>query len=80
MQLGHYMHFHCFLFGLGVELDDLFVLGWLVEHLARLGFSISNEEVFKQSMLQNERANSISISSINYPRLQKYLSLHSIIY
>ena len=43
------------LLGLGVELDHSFGSKWLNNHLSRLGFSVSNQEVrkFKQSALED---------------------------
>ena len=44
------------LFGLGVEVDHMFGSKWLVNELAKLGFSISYDEVtkFKQSVVLDE--------------------------
>ena len=44
------------LFGLGVEMDHVFGLKWLINEMSRLGFSISYDEVtrFKQSVIQSE--------------------------
>ena len=41
------------LFGLGVEVDHVFGSKWFLNHLARLGFSITSDEVklYKQSVL-----------------------------
>lgn len=43
------------LFGLGVQLEKTFGSKWLVNHLSKLGFSITADEVlrFKQSAVQN---------------------------
>ena len=43
-------------FGLGVETDHVTGSKWLVDHLSRLGFSITHEEVgrYKQSVIQTE--------------------------
>jgi hypothetical protein len=47
------------LFGVGVELDHMFRSKWLINQLARLGFSISYDEVtrYKQSVLQEKQVN-----------------------
>ena len=39
------------LFGVGVDIDKSFASKWFIDHMARLGFSISSEEVklFKES-------------------------------
>lgn len=44
------------LFGLGVEVDHVFVSKWLINELSQLGFSISYDEVnrYKQSVIQSE--------------------------
>ena len=57
------------LFGLSVELNHVFGSCWLVEHLSRLGFCMSYEEVvrYKQSVLQCERAeNHIASSGVSF--------------
>ena len=43
------------LFGSGVELDHVFGSKWLLDHLARLGFSVTSDEVklYKQSILMS---------------------------
>ena len=43
-------------FALGVEMDHVFGSKWLVNHLHKLGFSVSYKEVtrYKQSVLENE--------------------------
>ena len=60
------------LFGLGVELDHVFGSRWLVEHLSRLGFCISYQEVakYKQSVLQNENTEDHIIMS--QPRFARW--------
>ena len=42
------------MFGLGVELEKTFGSKWLINHLSRLGFCISNDEVlrYKQSAIE----------------------------
>ena len=49
------------LFGLGIEMDHVFGSKWLINELARLGFSISYDEVmrYKQSVIQNESMENI---------------------
>ena len=44
------------LFGLGVELDNLFASKWLINELSHLGFSISYEEItrYKHSVIASE--------------------------
>ena len=44
------------LFGLGIEMDHVFGSKWLINELARLGFSITYDEVvrYKQSVIQSE--------------------------
>ena len=44
-------------FGLGVELEKTFGSKWLLNHLAKLGFSVSADEVlrFKQSAIQHSK-------------------------
>ena len=46
------------LFGLAVEMDHVFRSRWHVDHLAKLGYSLSSDEVtrYKQSVLDNENA------------------------
>ena len=44
------------LFGLGVELDDVFGSKWLLDHLARLGFSVTSDEVKLQFVRCNCKA------------------------
>ena len=45
------------LFGVGVQMDHMYGSKWLVDQLARLGFSVSSAEVyrFKSSVLQAEQ-------------------------
>ena len=52
------------LFGLGVELDHEFGSKWLLDHLARLGFSVTSDEVklYKQSVLSSS-SNLIDLSN-----------------
>ena len=42
-----------FVFGFGVELDRVFGSKWLLDHLARLGFSLTSDKIksYKQSVL-----------------------------
>ena len=49
------------LFGIGVEMDQVFGSRWLVNELSRLGFSISYDEVnrYKQSVIQSESLDSL---------------------
>ena len=49
------------LFGIGVEMDHVFGLRWLVNELSRLGFSITYDEVnrYKQSVIQSENLDSL---------------------
>ena len=44
------------LFGLGVELDNLFASKWLINELSHLGFSRSYEEItrYKHSVIASE--------------------------
>lgn len=44
-------------FGLGVELEKSFGSKWLLDHLAKLGFSVSSDEVlrYKQSAIEHSR-------------------------
>ena len=46
-------------FGVGVDIDKSFATKWLVDHLSRLGFCISSDEVklFKQSAAEESRHN-----------------------
>ena len=52
------------LFGLNVELDHVFGSKWLFDHLARLGFSVTSDEVklYKQSVLSSS-SNLIDLSN-----------------
>ena len=49
------------MFGLGVDLDHTFGSKWLVDQLARLGFSVSSDEVklLKQSVLEGDSDSSL---------------------
>ena len=42
-------------FGLGVEIDNMFESGWLIDELSKLGFSVSYDEIkrYKQSIISN---------------------------
>ena len=42
-------------FGLGVEIDNTFESGWLIDELSKLGFSVSYDEIkrYKQSIISN---------------------------
>ncbi|CAB4000918.1 Hypothetical predicted protein [Paramuricea clavata] len=44
------------LFGLGVEIDHVFGMKWLINELSRLGFCISYDEVnrYRQSIIHSE--------------------------
>ena len=44
------------LFGLEVELDNLFASKWLINELSHIGFSIGYEEItrYKHSVIANE--------------------------
>ena len=46
------------LFGLAVEMDHVFRSSWQVNHLSKLGYSLSSYEVtrYKQSVIENENA------------------------
>ena len=46
------------LFGLAVEMDHVFRSRWQVDHLPKLGYSLSSYEVtrYKQSVIENENA------------------------
>ena len=59
------------LFGLGVDLDQTFGSKWLVDQLARLGFSVSSDEVklFKQSVLNLKVILIVPYSSISQGHL-----------
>ena len=52
------------LYGLGVELDHVFGSKWLLDHLARFGFSVTSDEVklYKQSVLLSS-SNLIDLSN-----------------
>ena len=52
------------LFGSGVELDHVIGPKWLLDHLARLGFSVTSDEVklYKQSVLSSS-SNLIDLSN-----------------
>ena len=54
------------LFGLGIEMDHVFGSKWLINELARLGFSINYDEVvrYKQSVIQSE---TLEILLTEYP-------------
>ena len=43
-------------FGLGVEIDNTFESGWLIDELSKLGFSVSYDKIkcYKQSIISNE--------------------------
>ena len=43
-------------FGLGIEMDNMFDLRWLIEELSKLGLSVSYQEVrrYKQSVVEND--------------------------
>ena len=49
------------LFGIGVEMDHVFGSRWLVDQLARFGFSISYDEVnrYKQSVIESENLSNL---------------------
>ena len=45
------------MFGLGIELEKSMACKWLVDHLSRLGFCISNDEVLRYKQSAIERSN-----------------------
>ena len=51
------------LFGLGIEMDHVFGSKWPINELARLGFSITYDEVvrYKQSVIQSETPENLLI-------------------
>ena len=54
------------LFGLSVELDNIFGSKWLIEELCKFGFCLSYKEVtkYKQSVVQNTSPNDILSSTL----------------
>jgi hypothetical protein len=52
------------LYSVCVEMDNVFGTRWLVDELARLGFSITSDEVprFRQSTIQAEKAEQVSVT------------------
>ena len=59
-------------FGLGVQVEKTFGSKWILNHLYKLGYSISSDEVlrYKQSAIE-------STALISAKKKQRYLTIHS---